>query len=209
MNTSRGSYTFQLAGSQTIDEFYSLPYNDSEDVIVNKRTNYGNKYSYSGTAIYYNKIKPWWQFSGTILTGYVVSGGGYANIPIDNKIFLLSLSTNQTFTISKKDKLTCTVIANNTLPFTIVNTRVGDRLETEIRVRKSAGPFNLTLSATDLFKSNKDNYVVQANDLKIVESFYYDTRSVALTLNYNFGKLTVRDKRDRDTEFDNVKGRIM
>ncbi|HEY6899398.1 MAG TPA: outer membrane beta-barrel protein, partial [Puia sp.] len=40
-NTSKATYTFQLAANQTLNEFYSLPYRDSGDVIVNKRTNYG------------------------------------------------------------------------------------------------------------------------------------------------------------------------
>lgn len=209
VNGGKASYTFQLAAGQTLNEFFSLPYSDSGNVIVNKRTNYGNKYSYTGAAIYYSRIKPWWQFSGTLLTGYVVTKGGYAGIAIDNKTWVMSLSTNQTFTLSQKERLTCTVIANNTLPSRIVNTRIGDRFETEVRIRKGVGAFNFTLSATDLFKSNKDNFVVQANDLRIVESFYYDTRSVAVTVNYNFGKSTVREKRDRDMEFENVKGRLM
>ncbi|MBS1663814.1 MAG: outer membrane beta-barrel protein [Bacteroidetes bacterium] len=209
LNTSKATYTFQVAASQTLDEFYSLPYGESGDVIVNKRTNYGNKYGYTGTAIYYSRIRPWWQLSGTVLGGYVVSKGGYAGIPIDNETWLLSVSTNQTFTISKKGRLTCTVIANNTLPATIVNTRVGDRFETEFRIRKGAGPFNISLAAIDLFKSNKDNFMRQAGDLRMTESYYYDTRSVLLTVNYNFGKSTVREKRDRDTEFENVKSRLM
>jgi len=208
LNIKKASYTFLIAASQTLNEFYSLPYNDTGNVVVFKKVNYGNKYSYTGSLIYTNEIRPWWQFSGTILSGFVHSAGNYADVPIDNKTFLLSLSTNQTFTISRKGGLTCTVIANNILPSTIVNTRIGDRLDTEIRVRKSSGPFNLTLSFTDLFKTNRDNYLVHANELKAVEHFYNDTRSVALTMNYNFGKSTVKKSRERDTQFQDVKGRI-
>ncbi|MES1249207.1 MAG: hypothetical protein ABUL46_00910, partial [Chitinophaga rupis] len=86
---------------------------------------------------------------------------------------------------------------------------IGDRFDTEIRLRKSSGPFNLTLSVTDIFKTNKDDYVVQTDGLKAIEHFYNDTRSAALTLNYNFGKNTVKTNRDRDTQFQDVKGRIM
>jgi hypothetical protein len=205
----KATYTFQVAASQTLNEFYSLPYEDSTGVIVNKRTNYGDKYSYSASALYYSQLQPWWQLQATVLTGYVLSKGNYSDIPINNRSFLLSLSANQTFTLSKKRRLTCNVIANNTLPFTVVNTRVGDRLDTEIRIRKTTGAFNFTLSATDLFKTNKDRYIVHADDLKIVQNYYNDTRSVAFILSYNFGKSTVRKKRDRDAEFENVKGRIM
>ena len=178
-------------------------------MVVFKKVNYGNKYSYTGALIYSNEFRPWWQFTGTLLTGYVRSIGDYATVPINNKTFLLTLSTNQTFTLSRKDGLTCTVIANNSLPYTIVNTRVGDRLDTEIRLRKSAGALNLTLSVTDLFRTNKDNYLVHAGDLQAVEAFYNDTRSVALTMGYNFGKSTVKSNRERDTQFQDVKGRIM
>lgn len=209
LNIGKASYTFQAAASQTLNEFYSLPYNDTGNAVVYKKVNYGNKYSYTGTLIYYNEIRPWWQFSGTILSGYVYSKGKYAAIPIDNKTFLLSISTNQTFNISRKNGLYCTVIANNSFPSTIVNTRVGNRLETEVRVRKTTGPFNITLAATDLFKSFKDNYVRHVNELKTVEKYYYDTRSVALTVNYNFGKSTVKKNRERDLEFQNVKDRII
>lgn len=204
----KGNCTFQLAASQTLNEFYSLPYTDTSNILVNKKTNYGNKYGYSATVILSVKPAAWWRLSATALAGYIVSKGGYAGIPIDNKSSLFSISANQTFTISKKKGISCTVIATNTFPFTIVNTRVGDRFETEIRVRKSAGPFNITLSAADLFRSNKDAYNVRANDLRIVQYYYYDLRSVALAVSYNFGKKTVKSKRDRDAEFEQVKGRI-
>jgi len=207
--SKKATYTFQLAASQTLDEFHAVPYKDTANIIVNKKTNYGNKYAYTAAAIYYNQLYPWWQLSATILTGYVLSKGNYAAIAIDNKSFLLSLSANQTFTISKKQHISCNVIANNTLPFTVVNTHVGDRLDTEIRIRKAAGPFNFTLSVTDLFKSNKDIYIIHADDLTLRQNYYNDTRSVAFILSYNFGKSTVKKQRDRDTEFQNVKSRIM
>ncbi|WP_166437094.1 outer membrane beta-barrel protein [Niastella caeni] len=210
LNAGKGSYIFQLAASQTLNEIYALPFEDSAGVVINKKTNYGNKYSYSGAVIYYNQLKKWWQLSATVLTGYIVSKGKYSsNISIDNRSFLLSFSTNQTFTISKKQRLTGNLIANNTFPFTIVNTRVGNRLDTELRIRKSAGAFSFTLSATDLFRSNKDVYRVQAGDLLLKQHYYNDTRSLAFILSYNFGKSTVKKKRDRDTEFENIKSRII
>jgi outer membrane beta-barrel protein/carboxypeptidase family protein len=205
-----GTYTIQFAASQTIDEIYALPFNPSGNIIVNEKVNYGNKYGYSNTIIYYNQLLPWWRLSGSVLTGYVISKGAYGgDVLIDNKSLLSSISTNQTFNISRKKGLTCTVIATNTFPVTIVNTHIGNRLETEVRVRKSAGPFNLTLSAQDLFKSNKDRYKISVNDLTIMDVNYYDTRSVAFSLSYNFGKSTVKEKRDREAGYEDVKQRIM
>ncbi|WP_316820541.1 outer membrane beta-barrel protein [Pedobacter gandavensis] len=204
-----GSFTFQLAASQSLDEIYALPSNPTANVIANKKVNYGNKYSFTNTITYFQQILPWWRLSGTTLTGYVLSKGSYANqILIDNKTFLLSLSTNQTFNISKKEGLSCTLIANNTFPVTIVNTEIGNRLETEFRLRKAIGAWNVTLSGQDFFKSNKDRYKIRVNDLRIVDENYYDTRSVALSLSFNFGKMTVKDKRDRATGSEEVKGRI-
>ncbi len=207
-DTKKGNCTFQLAASQTLNEFYSLPYNDALGILVNRKTNYGDKYGFSATVIYYITPAPWWRLSATGLAGYVISKGGYSGVIIDNKSSLFSVSANQTFTISRKKGLSCTVIATNTFPFTIVNTRVGNRLETEVRVRKTAGPFNITLSGSDLFRSNRDAYKVNANDLRIVQNFYYDLRSVALAVSYSFGKSTVKSKRSRDAEFESVKGRI-
>ncbi|WP_316839109.1 TonB-dependent receptor [Pedobacter gandavensis] len=204
-----GTFTFQLAASQSLDEIYALPSNPVGNVIANKKVNYGNKYSFSNAITYFQQIMPWWRLSGTALTGYVLSKGLYADqILIDNKTFLLSLSTNQTFNISKKSGLSCTVIANNTFPVTIVNTEIGNRLETELRLRKSIGAWNVTLSGQDFFKSNKDRYKVLVNELRIVDENYYDTQSVALSLSFNFGKMTVKDKRDRDAGSEEVKRRI-
>ncbi|MDB5285478.1 MAG: hypothetical protein JWR05_427 [Mucilaginibacter sp.] len=204
-----GSFTIQLSSSQTIGEIYALPF-DSGDTIANKKVNYGNKYSYTNAINYYNQPLPWWRISAAILTGYVVSKGSYANnVSIDNKSIYLSLSTNQTFIISKKSKFYASLIANNTFPATIVNTRIGNRLETEIRLRKSIGAFNLTLSAQDLLKSNKDRYNIVLGDLRIRDNYYNDTRGIGLALSYNFGKQTVKDKRNRDTGSDDVKGRLM
>ncbi|MBO9205484.1 MULTISPECIES: outer membrane beta-barrel family protein [Niastella] len=209
-NAGKGNIIFQLAASQTINEIYPLPFEDSTGVVVNKKTNYGNKYSYSAAAIYYNQLKKWWQLSATMLTGYVESKGEYGNnIAIDNQSLYVSLSTNQTFTLSKKQRLSCNLIANNSFPATIVNTRVGNRLDTELRLKKSAGAFSFTLSATDLLKTNKDNYRVETGELLLKQHYYNDTRSVAFILNYNFGKSTVKEKRDRDPEFENIKNRII
>lgn len=205
-----GTFTFQLAASQLLDEFYALPYNPSGNIIANKKTNYGNKYSYSGTMVYYKKLLPWWTLSGSVLTGYVISRGKYADsVAIENESFLLSLSANQTFNISKKRGLSCTVIAKNTLPVTIVNTRISNRLETEIRLRKSINNVNIVLSAQDLFKSNMDRYRIMLDGLRIVDKNYHDTRSIALSVSYNFGKSTVKSQRDRETGNNDVKGRIM
>jgi len=209
INGQKATYTFQLAAGQTLNEFYPVPYKDTANIIVNKKTNYGNKYSYTAAAIYYSQPYPWWQLSVTALTGYVLTKGNYAAVPIDNKSLFVSVSANQTFSISKKQHITCNVIANNTSPFTTVNTHVGDRLDTEIRIRKTAGAFSFTLSATDLFKTNKDVYIVHADDLTLRQNYYNDTRSLAFILSYNFGKSTIKKQRDRDTEFQNVKNRIV
>lgn len=203
----KASLTVMVAAAQTLNEFHSLPYNDTGDVVVFKQVNYGNRYIYTGSLIYTQAFAPWWQFSSTILTGWERTIGNYEAVAIDNRTFLFTLQTNQVFTISRG--LSCTVIANNSLPSTIVNTRIGDRFDTEVRVRKTSGPFNFTLSVTDIFKTNRDTYLVHANELKAIEDFYNDTRSVAVTMNYNFGKATVKKNRDRDMPFQDVKERIM
>lgn len=204
-----GTFSIQLAASQSLDEIYALPYNPSANVIANKKVNYGNKYGFTNAVTYYKQLLPWWRLSGTVLTGYVLSKGSYANdILIDNKTSLFSVSVNQTFNISKKNGLSCTVITNNTFPVTIVNTQIGNRLETEIRVRKSMGSWNVTLSAQDLFKSNKDRYKVQENELRIMDKNYYDTRSAAISVSFNFGKSTVKSRRDKDTGNEDVKQRL-
>ncbi|RKR82924.1 outer membrane receptor protein involved in Fe transport [Mucilaginibacter gracilis] len=209
LNEQWGTLTFQLAGTQIIGEIYSLPYNLG-DTIINQKTNYGNRYSHSLTASYNNQFKPWWRFSGTALVNYVLTKGTYANnIAINNQTVALTLSTNQTFTISKKAGLTSTLILNNSFPGTIVNTRIGNRLETEIRLRKTTGPFGISLSAQDWFKSNKDRFDYTLGALHVKDSYYNDTRSIALALSYNFGKQSVKDKRDRDTGSQDVKGRLI
>ncbi|RYF21285.1 MAG: hypothetical protein EOO42_10850, partial [Flavobacteriales bacterium] len=208
VNEKWGTLTLQLAASQTIGEIYSLPYT-SGDTIINQKTNYGNRYGHSLTASYNNQPKPWWRFSGTMLVGYVVTKGTYANVTIDNKTVAVTLATNQTFTISKKAGLTSTLVITNSFPATIVNTRIGNRLDTEVRLRKTAGPFGITLSAQDWFKSNKDRYEYRLGELRVKDNYYNDTQSIALAISYNFGKQTVKDKRDRDTGSQDVKGRLM
>ena len=204
-----GTFSIQLAASQSLDEIYALPYNPSADVIANKKVNYGNKYSFTTAVTYYKQLLPWWRLSGTVLTGRVVSKGSYAtDILIDNKTTLLSMSANQTFNISRKNGLTCTLITSNTFANTIVNTQIGNRLETEIRLRKAMGPWNITLSAQDLLKSNQDRYKVSVNDLRIIDKNYYDTRSAAISVSFNFGKSTVKSKRDKDTGNEDIKQRL-
>lgn len=193
----------------TIGEIYALPYT-SGDTIINQKTNYGNRCGHSFTVSYNHQPKPWWRCSGTLLVGYIVTKGAYADdITIDNKTVAVSLATNQIFTISKKAGLTSTLVITNSFPATIVNTRIGNRLDTEVRLRKTAGPFGITLSAQDLLKSNRDRYDYMLGALRVKDNYYNDTRSVALAISYNFGKQTVKDKRDRDTGSQDVKGRLI
>lgn len=208
-SSSKGTLTIQLATSQTFDEFFSLPFNPTENIISNKKTNYGNKYGFSNTVSCYSQLQPWWKFTSTLLSAFVNTKGSYnGNINIDDKTYLFIISANQNFTISSQKGLTCSLIASNTFPNTIVNTHIGNRLETEIRLRKSIGNLNITLSAQDVLKSNKDKYRIEVNDLRIVDENYYDTRSVAVALSYSFGKSTIKDKRDRETGISDIKNRI-
>jgi Outer membrane protein beta-barrel family len=208
LDSKSGTYTFQFAASQLLDEFYALPFNPERNVIANQKINYGNRYSFSTTTTYYNQIKPWWRFSGTALANYVMTKGNANKIIIDTKTLLISLSANQTFTLSKQKAISLTVIANNTFPFTIINTEVNNRLETELRLRKTIGNLNMTVSVQDLFRGNQDRYRRPVNDIFIVENYYNDTRSIGFALNYNFGSKTVKDKRERDTGNADEKGRV-
>lgn len=208
-SSSKGTLTIQLATSQTFDEFFSLPSNPTENIISNKKTNYGNKYGFSNTVTYYSQLQPWWKLTSTLLSAFVNTKGSYAeNININDKTYLFSVSANQNFTLSNQKGLTCSLIVSNTFPNTIVNTHIGNRLETEIRLRKSIGNLNITLSAQDVLKSNKDKYRIQVDDLRITDENYHDTRSVALALSYSFGKSTIKDKRDRETGISDIKNRM-
>jgi hypothetical protein len=208
-SSTKETLTIQLATSQTFDEFFSLPSNPSENIISNKKTNYGNRYGFSNTVTYYSQLQPWWELTSTLSTAFVNTKGSYAdNININDKTYVFNVSANQNFTISKKKGLTCSLITSNTFPNTIVNTRIGNRLETEIRLRKSIGNLNITLSGQDVLKSNKDKYRIQINDLSITDENYHDTRSVALALSYSFGKSTIKDKRDRETGISDIKNRM-
>lgn len=194
-----GTYIFQLGASQLLDEFYALPYNPEENVIANRKTNYGNKFAFFQATTLSKQFTPWWKITASSLAAYILSQGAYEDVIIDNRSFLLNLSTNQTFTLSKEQGLSLTVIANNAFPVTIVNTRIGNRFITEVRLRKSMGRVNLSLYARDLFKSQKDNYDIQLNDLNIIDENYHDTRSLSFAISYSFGKSTVKDKRYRET----------
>jgi len=208
-NAAKKSFTVQLAASQTFDEFFSLPYNPTQKIISNKKTNYGNKYGFSNTITYYIQIQPWWKITSTFLSAFVRTKGKYSeNIIIDDKTSLISISANQNFIISKQKGLTCSLIASNTFPNKIVNTHVGNRLETEIRIRKAIGNLNISLSGQDVLKSNKDKYKIQVNDLTIIDENYHDSRSIAFALSYGFGKSSIKDKRARETGISDIKTRI-
>ncbi|WP_420574200.1 TonB-dependent receptor domain-containing protein [Kordia sp.] len=200
----------QIAASQLLDEFYALPFNSDEGIIINRKTNYGNKYSYSGSVTMATKIQPWWRFNATSLFGHVQTTGSYADdtITIDSNSLVFSIVANQTFTISKVKGISLTVFAKNTFPFTLVNTEIGNRLETEIALRKNIGRFSLSLSGRDLLRSNKDRYNIQVGDIRINDTNYHDTRSIAFAVRYAFGKSTVKNQRSRDTGNSDIQRRL-
>lgn len=200
----------QLAASQTYDEIFSLPLNAEGDIIINRKTNYGNKYGYTASITMATKIQPWWRLNATSLFGHVQTTGSYADdtISIDSNTLLYSLSANQAFILSKEKGLSLTVFAKNTFPFTLVNTEIGNRLETEIVLRKNIGNFSLSLSGRDLFRSNKDLYDIRVGDIRINDTNYHDTRSVAFAVRYAFGKSTVKDQRYRDPGNSDIQRRL-
>jgi hypothetical protein len=118
------------------------------------------------------------------------------------------LTANQTFTLSKVRGISLTVFAKNTFPFTLVNTEIGNRLETEIALRKNIGRFSLSLSGRDLFRSDKVRYNIRVGDIRINDTNYYDTRSVAFAVRYAFGKSTVKNQRYRDTGNSDIQRRL-
>ncbi|WP_298422758.1 TonB-dependent receptor [uncultured Kordia sp.] len=200
----------QIAASQLFDEFYALPFNSDEGIIINRKTNYGNKYSYSGSITLATRILSWWRLNTTTLFGHVQTTGSYADdtITIDSNTLLLSLTANQTFTLSKVRGISLTIFAKNTFPFTLVNTEIGNRLETEIALRKNIGNFSLSLSGRDLFRSNKDRYDISVGDIRINDTNYHDTRSVAFAIRYAFGKSTVKNQRYRDPGNSDIQRRL-
>lgn len=206
LRNGSGTYIFQTGASQLIDEFYALPYNPSADIIANRQTNYGNKYSFFESITMRKNFTDWWSLTGNMLAAYIQSKGAYNDIVIDNKSFLLSLSANQSFDIAQG--LSATLVLRNTFPVKIVNTDIGNRLVTEMQFRKSMGRFSAGLHIRDLFKSNKDKYEIQVNDILINDINYHDTRGVLLVLRYSFGKLTVKDQRYRDTGNDAEQQRL-
>ncbi|EDP96244.1 possible TonB-dependent receptor [Kordia algicida OT-1] len=200
----------QIAASQLVGEIFSLPFKSEEGIIINRKTNYGNKYSYSGSVTMATRVQPWWRLNATSLFGHVQTTGSYADdtITIDSNTLLFSLTANQTFTISKVKGISLTVFAKNTFPFTLVNTEIGNRLETEIAIRKNIGNFSLSLSGRDLFRSNKDQYDIRVGDIRINDINYHDTRSIAFAVRYAFGKSTVKDQRYRDTGNSDIQRRL-
>ena len=209
-NSGKVRVIAQIAASQLFDEFFALPFNSDEGAIINRKTNYGNKYSYSGSITLATRIQSWWRLNTTTLFGHVQTTGSYANdtITIDSNTLLLSLTANQTFTLSKVRGISLTVFAKNTFPFTLVNTKIGNRLQTEIALRKNIGNFSLSLSGRDLFRSNKDQYDIRVGSIRINDTNYHDTRSVAFAVRYAFGKSTVKNQRYRDTGNSDIQRRL-
>jgi len=208
LRNESGTYIFQTGASQLIDEFYALPFNPSENVIANRQINYGNKYAFFESITMRKNFTDWWSLTGNMLAAYIMSKGEYNDIVIDNKTFLLSLSANQSFDISQKAGLSATLVLRNTFPIKIVNTDIGNRLVTELQLRKKMGRFSVGLHFRDMFKSNKDRYKIQVNDILINDINYHDSRGVLLVLRYSFGKLTIKDQRYRDTGNDAEQQRL-
>ncbi|CAL2109232.1 Outer membrane receptor proteins, mostly Fe transport [Tenacibaculum sp. 190130A14a] len=202
--------TSQIGASQTLDEFYALPFNSEEDIIVNRKTNYGNKYAYFVSTALSARVKPWWRINSSSLLGHIQTTGSYANnnVSINSKTLLFNLALNQMIMISKEKGLSLTIYTKNTFPVTIVNTEIGNRLETELALRKNIGNFNISLSARDIFRSNKDRYNINVGGIKINDTNYHDTQSVALAIRYAFGKTTVKNQRYRSTGNSDIQRRL-
>lgn len=205
----KNTYFIKLSSTLLKNDYYPVPIPQG-DIIIEKRLNYGNRYNVGGSLMMTKNLTKWWKGTYSVRSSYIGTKGAYENITINNQSFFVGIMTNQSFTISQKKGLTCTVSIEDDFPATFTNTRVANRLYTNVRFRKSFwnGKGNLSCTINDLLKSSQDRYKVFLPTVALNDRYYNDTRSIAFSFSYQFGKDTVKDNKDRETGNKSEKSRI-
>lgn len=146
---------------------------------------------------------------GKFLRSMLTLGGSYVNYQgkaadevIDNHGFLGNFKMGNTIAISKKKRI------DGFVNFNYITPRVSDigsdsrfkaRSSLNIGVTKTVNQFIFTLTGNDILKSYVNKSTVRSKYATVYNDLYFDSRSIALTVRYNFGNNNLKKNKAKES----------
>ncbi|WP_298510759.1 outer membrane beta-barrel family protein [uncultured Kordia sp.] len=183
----------------SIDEsFAQVPLPDANTNIIRfTNENYIDTQRFGIYENYYFNKYSWWSSNNNFVVNYTISKFDLVQEEEDQKGFNATVSTYNDFTLNSEKTLFAS--ANYWYAFPGVNgifeTKSASALSLSIQYLLLNKDMNITLRANDIFKTSADRTEAVINNVLQTARYYYDNRSIQLSVSYKFGNKDISAKR--------------
>lgn len=179
-------------------------------VIAFIRRNIGTSRAYGFTANATNSLAKWWSITNAIYSNYYEFSSVYENVKDKRSQFTTYLSTSHQFTFNKSRTVTGSLDFFYQFPvqsgFARINGNYG--LDAGFRALLLKKKVTLSITAGDIFRTQKTIIAAQVLNTSTRADNYYDLRRFRVMLTYKFTSGKMQAKRSRGTGNDDEKNRI-
>ncbi len=173
---------------------YFTKQNDSSKVTTEtvKNMKYNNYYGYSFFA--QHTIRPWWELSANAVISYIEFSGDINGVPFKTGSFFYSPSVTNTLIGPKNIKLEVIAFYNSDRNIGLIQLKPRWMLSFAIKKSFFKEKLDCSIGVNDVFYSYVGRTTVNFDNQNWNFRATNDTRRVVLSINYNFGKVTVSER---------------
>ena len=200
LSASHGNLTSKLYYSREQDIFSQIPLpNTSTNIITFTNENYVNTNRYGISEFFLFDKYSWWSSSNSVDVNYSVSSFDLPTAHDDLKGFSSSISTSNDFSTKKIKGFSINIGYSYTFEGKnyIFDTGKASNLSGAIQYLLLDKRLKISLSANDIFKDSAEILKATVNDVYQTARYYFDSRTVSLSVAYSFGNNNISAKRHR------------
>ncbi|MEM6687371.1 MAG: TonB-dependent receptor, partial [Bacteroidota bacterium] len=180
------------------DSFGQVPLPDSNTNIIRfTNENYVNTERFGIYENYYFNKYSWWSSNNNFVVNYTISTFDLEQEEEDQKGFNANFSTYNDFTLNSDKTLFFGLNYWYAFPGIngIFDTKSASSLSMSLQYLMLDKNLNITLRANDIFKTSADRTEATVNNVFQTARYYYDNRSIQLSVSYKFGNKDISAKR--------------
>ncbi|MGY3212664.1 hypothetical protein ACVW2L_001717 [Mucilaginibacter sp. HD30] len=153
-------------------------------------------------------LTSWWTANNNFTVLYVSYKGKVANSFLDYEVVPYNFYSSQVFKLPRKISLEASVHYNSKNIYGQI--KVKEQYAVNFGIRKSLwdGKANLSITANDIFATNRFYGTVNTTGVNSTSSNKSNSRLVAVNLSYKFGNNNVKSARSRSTATEDERNRV-
>lgn len=210
--TLKTNYNITLYYKYIRGMFTQLTFQDSATKVTSySRANLDKANNFGISLSATHNLFSWWQSNISADAWRDRQSSAYLGSSFDYRKFTYYFNINESFVLSKKNKINGELSFSYTSPFIdglYWSERSRYRLDAGLRKPVLRGRATLALNATDLLRTKIDRQLVSYLNQRITGKQYYDERGARISFSYKFGKATIERNRNRTTGNAEEKNRL-